>query len=317
MKQHRLRIKLDEKIKKVESLMWFHCNSNCVFCSWGHKRQGIGGENYAVATINEIKQDIDFAVSIGAQLFSFSGGEPTMRNDLLELISYAKSQKIKNVQIQTNGRMLAYEDYVKKLLKAGVNDFAVTILSQQENVCDQLMAAKGSYQQLQKGLSNLRKLAKEGVRLRFNIVINKLNFQELPELTKNLLKFKPSEIGYNFINIDGNVLNNPKALVPKYTDAQPYLLEALNLSAKKIWTPVFNVPHCLMNQFTGRVVDFIQPGTLLIAKDFYFSIKKNRRKNKDKLSRCRQCKYDKICFGIWQKYLNLYGDSEFKPVAKK
>jgi MoaA/NifB/PqqE/SkfB family radical SAM enzyme len=315
MKRHRLKIELKEKIKKVESLMWFHCNNNCIFCSWGHKRNPSGSENYAVATTKEIMEDIDYAASIGAKLFSFSGGEPTIRRDLVELVKYAKKRNIKNIQIQTNGRMLVYKDQVKKLMEAGVNDFAVTILSRRESVHDKLTAAKGSFKQVMRGIKNIN-AARQNIRLRLNIVITKFNFKDLPELTNLLLKLKPSEIGYNFVIIDGYVLRNPGMIVPRYKDVKPYLLKALNISAAKVWTPVFNIPHCLMGRFAGKVVDFVQPGTLLIAKDFYFSIKENRRENKIKLANCKLCHYNKLCFGVWEKYINLYGDSEFKPVIK-
>lgn len=313
MNEGRFDIRIKEKIKKVESLLSFRCNNNCSFCSWGHKMQAFGGENYSDKTYLEAKEDIDFAKSIGASLFSFSGGEPTIRKDLIDLIYCAKKKGFENIQIQTNGRMLSYREFAKKILKAGVNDIAFTVLSIDPKIHDALAQAQNSHKQVIQGIKNVINI-NPNIRLRLNVVINKKNFKELPELTDFLMKFMPFEINYDFVIIDGHVLKYPKKMVPKYSDIVPYLHKALSISSPKIWTPIFNIPYCIAGKYKDRVVDSIQPATILIGKDFSFSIKDNRRNNKVKFAKCQKCKYDKRCFGVQKRYVEIYGDKEFIPI---
>lgn len=75
-----------------------HCNMKCDFCStWINNRnlaKDISTEE-AVSIIEQLSE-------LGTNLIHFSGGEPTLRNDLPELVTKAKEKNI-IVSITTNG----------------------------------------------------------------------------------------------------------------------------------------------------------------------------------------------------------------------
>lgn len=52
---------------------------------------------------------------------TFIGGEPTLRNDLADLISLAKREKSRRVSLATNGQKLRDPDYVKMLDENGLD----------------------------------------------------------------------------------------------------------------------------------------------------------------------------------------------------
>ena len=55
-------------------------------------------------------------------ILQFSGGEPTLRDDLLDLIRLASNLKFPGIQLNTNGLRLAQEPgYAQKLKQAGLN----------------------------------------------------------------------------------------------------------------------------------------------------------------------------------------------------
>jgi len=306
----------NEAIMKVESLVWFKCNCKCVFCSVGDfLTLARKNKNFGVESTKQIKEDIDYADSINAHTFSFSGGEPTLRKDLPSLVKYAKSKNIKKIQIQSNGRMFYYKKYCKLLIDAGANEFAISFHSLKEDIQDKLMGVKGSYKQTLKGIKNLREFDQE---VKISIVITKLNYKDIPQLTKMLLDLGVSEIRYDFVTVSGYVKNNPKAIVPKMSEAVPYIKECLNMfDPKKAWMAVFNIPYCLLKEYPGHIVDMVQPATQLRSSEFVVSIKDNRRRDKKKLKKCKSCIYDKICFGIWEEYIKIYGYEEINPVVKK
>ncbi|CAD5245174.1 tetraether lipid synthase Tes, intein-containing [Thermococcus camini] len=59
---------------------------------------------------------------VGANAVQLTGGEPTLREDLIEIIKVAKEEGYDHVQLNTDGIKLAFEpELVKKIREAGVN----------------------------------------------------------------------------------------------------------------------------------------------------------------------------------------------------
>ena len=94
------------------------CNLRCSYC---FANAAVSGWLYE-PSIETIKKEIDFLVNQDppASSVMFSGGEPTMRNDLPEIVKYAKSKEL-FVLIATNGyRIASSPEYVKKLGDADI-----------------------------------------------------------------------------------------------------------------------------------------------------------------------------------------------------
>ena len=94
------------------------CNLRCPICFAGVN----GGGNKKDPEVEEIKAIIDnFALNTNAAGLQFSGGEPTLREDLPELISYAR-KKFDHVEVDTNGlKMAESEEYCKEIESAGTS----------------------------------------------------------------------------------------------------------------------------------------------------------------------------------------------------
>ena len=93
------------------------CNLHCRFCF------ADGGDTCVEPTAEELKDDIsEIAFRCGGPLLQLSGGEPTLRDDLPELVRYAKEAGCRYVQLNTNGIRLAREpDYAARLRDAGLD----------------------------------------------------------------------------------------------------------------------------------------------------------------------------------------------------
>lgn len=92
------------------------CNLRCRYCF----ADGGAGEDLPFeackAAIREIVRQC------GQPLLQFSGGEPTLRGDLPELVRYAKEAGCSYTQVNTNGIRLAENpDYVRRLADAGLD----------------------------------------------------------------------------------------------------------------------------------------------------------------------------------------------------
>ena len=94
------------------------CNLHCRFCF------ADGGEGrYPDPPADELKEAIcDIVRRCGKPLLQFSGGEPTLRDDLPELVRYAKEAGCSYTQLNTNGIRLAEDPaYAKSLADAGLD----------------------------------------------------------------------------------------------------------------------------------------------------------------------------------------------------
>ena len=93
------------------------CNLRCRFCF------ADGGRPEEDPTLEEMKTAIrEIVRQCGNPLLQLSGGEPTLREDLPELVRYAREAGCSYVQVNTNGIRLAREpEYAKKLADAGLD----------------------------------------------------------------------------------------------------------------------------------------------------------------------------------------------------
>ena len=90
------------------------CNLRCRFCF----ADGEAPE----PDMAQLKAAVDKILERGQVLIQLSGGEPSLRDDLPELIRYIKSRGVRYVQLNSNGLRLACdEEYVKELSDAGLS----------------------------------------------------------------------------------------------------------------------------------------------------------------------------------------------------
>ena len=91
------------------------CNLSCSYCFAG---SGPGGKQRSfedvVALLEVVREEA------GTRPVQFSGGEPTVREDLPELVERAAGMGFEHVQVNTNGVRVAREDgYARRLADAG------------------------------------------------------------------------------------------------------------------------------------------------------------------------------------------------------
>ncbi|HZK30673.1 MAG TPA: radical SAM protein [Methanoregula sp.] len=97
------------------------CNLDCDFCFANARACGFVYEPDFDDIVRMMKVLRD-EKPVPAPAVQFSGGEPTMREDLVEIIKKAKEMGFPQVQIASNGVRIAHEPgYAKKLKDTGLN----------------------------------------------------------------------------------------------------------------------------------------------------------------------------------------------------
>ena len=123
----------------------WHCNQKCVHCY-------AAGQNLSEEkelSTDEWKKILDKCRAVGIPQVTFTGGEPTMREDLFELISYARWFISR---LNTNGIRLT-QDYCKKLREAELDSVQITFYSADSEVHNRLVGA-ARYEETLAGIKN-------------------------------------------------------------------------------------------------------------------------------------------------------------------
>ena len=92
---------------------------------------------------NAVKRAIrEIAARCGQPLLQFSGGEPTLRDDLPEMVRYAREAGCSYTQVNTNGIRLAREpDYARRLAEAGLDIVFLQFDGTREDIYETLRGA--------------------------------------------------------------------------------------------------------------------------------------------------------------------------------
>ncbi len=304
-----------QKIKKSVIITGYVCNNNCFFCIDADKRL------LKEKTTKEIFREIRGAKKRGTSYIEFIGGEVTIRPDILEIIAYADKVGFEHIVMATNGRMLAYSEFTKKLINSGLTEIILSIHGHNEDLHDFLTCSKGSFSQLIKGLENLRIFGFKNISV--NTTIVKQNYKYLIEIGLFLLKNKIKNVEFIFVDPNyGGAKNNFFEIVPKISNIAPFVHRTLDLVAKKKeydWH-IRYVPLCYFVKYKEMVSEWNEVQLFEsehIAPDFINrnvnESRKNIGRNKPK-AKCAKCSLYNECEGIWIEYLNKYGSDELKAI---
>jgi len=213
-----------------EIAVTYRCNNRCRFCyagCGGGSACGKGGKDLSTAgkgvgqsypvdgasreaSSAELKKIIDiFREKAKIPFFSFTGGEPLLRDDLEELIAYACGRKLR-VNLITNGT-LATPDRAASLYRAGLRTAQVSLESPDPAVHDELCGAAGSHK---KTLAGIAALAAAGIRVQTNSTVTKQNRESLFAMPDYLKSLGVDRFSMNLYIPAANSAMAPELFVP-------------------------------------------------------------------------------------------------------
>jgi len=133
---------------------------------------------------------IDKCREDGIAQLTFTGGEPTQREDLIELIDYARWHI---TRLNTNGINLTL-NYAKKLFDADLDGVQLTLYSQDAGVHDTLVGRKGAWP---KTVQSIKNALKAGLSVSINTPLVRMNSEY--EQTLHFIH----ELGVKYVSCSG------------------------------------------------------------------------------------------------------------------
>ena len=132
---------------RMDLAITYRCNNDCPHCYNARLR------SYPELNTANWKKIIDRLWDLNIPHLIFTGGEPTLRNDLPELIAYAEG-KGQITGLNTNARRLSEPSFVDQLVEAGLDHIQITVESHDPAVHDKMVNLQGAWQQTITGLKN-------------------------------------------------------------------------------------------------------------------------------------------------------------------
>jgi radical SAM protein with 4Fe4S-binding SPASM domain len=132
---------------RMDLALTYRCNNECEHCYNARSRR------HPELTTAEWKHILDRLWQAGIPHVVFTGGEPTLRTDLPELIAHAEA----NGQItglNTNGRRLKDPAFVQALADARLDHVQITLESHDAEIHDRMVAAQGAWGETVEGIRN-------------------------------------------------------------------------------------------------------------------------------------------------------------------
>ncbi len=146
------------------------CNLKCVHCYSQSEDREYGNE----LSLEEGRALLDDLAEFGSPVVLFSGGEPLIRRDILDLIEYAAARGMRAV-LSTNGTLIT------RRLAASLRDLGLSYvgisLDGLEEVHDAFRGVAGSFARVMAAINHCKDA---GLKVGLRFTINRRNHQDIP-----------------------------------------------------------------------------------------------------------------------------------------
>ncbi len=133
---------------RMDLALTYRCNNDCHHC------YNVQGRDLAEISTTQWKEVIDRLWDLSIPHVVFTGGEPTLWDDLPELIAHAEG-KGQITGLNTNARRLSDPQYVQALIDAGLDHVQITVESHDPAIHDEMVSRKGAWAQTIAGVKNV------------------------------------------------------------------------------------------------------------------------------------------------------------------
>jgi radical SAM protein with 4Fe4S-binding SPASM domain len=178
---------------RMDLAITYRCNNDCAHCYNARAR------SFPELDTDQWKRVLDKVWELGIPHVVFTGGEPTLRIDLPELIAHAE-QNGQIAGLNTNARRLSDSKFVESLVKAGLDHVQVTVESSDEAIHDKMVGCQGAFPQTIAGLKNA--LASP-LFVMTNTTMLKTNVETIPDTLDFLAGLGVPTIGLNALIYSG------------------------------------------------------------------------------------------------------------------
>lgn len=279
----------------------FACNQDCGLC-WQNRR-------WPDPPAALLRVWLDELAAAGVTQLTITGGEPTFRPELPELVERAHARGMR-VMVQTNAVLLGERGRAAELYAAGVDRLFVSLHAADPALSDRITRAPGTHART---LAGLRAALDAGLRVGVSTVVDRSNVDHLPELAR----FIVTELA----QVESVTWSKPqpyfdRALwadrLPSIAEVEEPLLQAVDRVAGAgivvdATSGSCGLPACLLRARPEHI--HLPPATSLGAADDGFDAD-------ERAPACRRCALADRCQGPGRPWIDAQGEVGLVPFER-
>lgn len=205
---------------RMDLAVTYRCNNACAHCYNARSR------NHPELDTQAWFEILDQLWKIGIPHIVFTGGEPTLRDDLPELVRHAE-QNGQITGINTNGRRLGDPAYLQALVDAGLDHVQITFESHIPEIHDRMVCHPGAWNET---LTGLKSVLATKLYVMTNTTMLTLNKDSIAGTLEFLGQLGLKTIGLNALIYSGHGATVGTGLSEK--ELEPLLLNAKQITEK-------------------------------------------------------------------------------------
>jgi MoaA/NifB/PqqE/SkfB family radical SAM enzyme len=257
--------------ERCDIRLGYRCNARCGFCYYQDK---LDTPVEREPTTEQLAARLRVLRRHGATEVEFTGGEPTIRPDLRQLVQLARSLGFVNVSVITNGLRLANLAYARQIVAAGANDFLFSIHGHDADLHDSHTAIPGSFARVLQAVANARAL---GARVRATTTVTGRNHGRLGEILELLIGLHVACIHLAVFSPVARAMATDESLVVRYGEAGESIKRAIDRHRERLPPlSVKYIPFCFMRGYESYVMNLYQQNFDPDDWNYYLSNKVRR-----------------------------------------
>ena len=298
----------------IDIKVGWECNNDCVHCVIADKRENTIKQNLIFDDIKDIIEK-----NKDCSMMTLTGGEPTIREDFIEICKLIKSLNIE-ISLQTNGRKLKNVNFFNEVNKY-VDIFLIAIHSYDKSIHDNITQRNGSWDDTMNGIINILNVDRK--KCVTHTVISKYNMNEID---RTIDFFKNINVGgcvITFVHAAGNAWKYFDTVVPKLSDIKSQI-EYIITKYDDVVTN--DIPPCYLLK-NKKMFDFsidLYKQQENQTKDFSVEVGGRRDDSWDMINNemkkheiCKKCIIYNKCNGMWKQYIDKYNDEiDLLPITE-
>jgi len=313
--------KVSEFPIRVDLAITYKCNNSC-----GHCYVARDSNNFPELDLESIKRILDILWEVGVPHIALTGGEPTIREDFLDIIEYGQEKGF-IMGIITNGRKFSDPQLVKEAIKRGLDYAQITIESHNKDIHNKMVNSQGFEETVQA----IKNFEKEDIFFMTNTTLCKHNVEGIKDTINFLNQLNVKTFACNGLIYSGKGVEFEDGIAEK--DLEPILEKidrtAHNLDMRFIWySPT---QYCSVNPVelglghkrcsAANISIAIEPnGDVLPCQSYYESVGNLLEDSWDKIwysdlfekirnheyiePKCKKCELLQVCGGGCPLYID-------------
>ena len=285
----------------LDVILGYDCNLACDYCTITPEMR-----RRALPT-QAILRELRDGRRAGYERVSFTGGEPTIRPDLLGLVRSASELGYEDVKVQSNGLLFAHEPNVRRLVDAGCNRLHVSIHTHDAIRYDRMVRREATHSVMEQGLRNAVAHAES---FTADVILERRTAPDVVDAVQWLHQRGVRSVHLWFVSLTDQNRDHLESM-PRMTDVVPYVRRAFAVGREHGMEVLsLHIPRCLLGDDTAHAWDPGSQQVRVVTPEATFELKDSKLAGQMHVPACQGCRWEDICPGVRPDYVEVYGDSE-------